>query len=72
MENPGIMCLFYYCIRSDKRNSVEQLATEGEEAAGKGNISELYKIIKTLSGKQRQVTLLIKDKDGKVLTNTDD
>ena len=59
-------------IRSDKRNYLEQLATEAEEAAGKGNLNELYKITKTLSGKQRQVTTPIKDKEGKVLTNTDD
>ena len=34
-------------IRSDKRNYMEQLATEGEETAGKGNLIELYKITKT-------------------------
>ena len=39
-------------IRSDKRNYLEQLATEAEEAASKGNLNELYKITKTLSGKQ--------------------
>ena len=57
-------------IRSDKRNYLEQLATEAEEAACKGNLNELYKITKTLSGKQ--VTTPRKDKEGKVLTNTDD
>ena len=37
-------------IRSDKKNFVEQLATEAENATSKGDLSELYKITKTLSG----------------------
>ena len=37
--------------RRDKRTHNDNLATEAEEAAGKGDLSTLYKITRTLSGK---------------------
>ncbi|XP_073714068.1 uncharacterized protein [Misgurnus anguillicaudatus] len=39
------------CIRTDKRNYVDGLASEAEEAARNGNMKDLYSITKTLSGK---------------------
>ncbi|CAC5412375.1 unnamed protein product [Mytilus coruscus] len=55
------------CCRKDKKEYVNDLATEAEFAEYKGDIKTLYNITKTLSktGKSKPV----KDKDGKVLTN---
>jgi endonuclease/exonuclease/phosphatase family metal-dependent hydrolase len=57
-------------IRSDKRKYIEDLAREAEEAAGKGNMRDLYNITRKLTGKYKQSSGLIKDKDGKVISNT--
>ena len=38
-------------IKIDKRNYLEGLAAEAEEAAGSGNMKKLYNITKKLSGK---------------------
>ena len=59
-------------IKEDKRNYVEDLAREAEEAAGAGNMRGLYENTKKLSGKYSNTDMPIKDKDGKLLTNEDE
>ena len=58
-------------VRQDKRDFVEQLAKEAEEAAGSRNMKQLYDTTKKLSGKYRQADRPVKDKDGKTLMGTD-
>ncbi|CAG2187214.1 unnamed protein product [Mytilus edulis] len=57
------------CCRKDKREYVNDLATEAEFAAYKGDIKTLYNITKTLSRRKTAKSKPVKDKDGKVLTN---
>ena len=52
-------------IKKDKNDYVDSLASQAEEAAGQGNIKELYMLSKTLAGKYQQT-----DKDKNVLTTT--
>ena len=52
-------------IRSDKKNYIEGLATEAEEAAYHGNTRELFSTIKKLSGKFKNPERPVKTKDGK-------
>lgn len=54
-------------IRTDKRNYMETLAGEAEDAAQKGNMRELYANIKRLSGKFSQPARPVKDRDGKTI-----
>ena len=54
-------------IRTDKRNYMEALAAEAEEAAQKGNMRELYNNIKKLSGKFSQPERPVRDKEGKII-----
>ena len=55
--------------RKDKREYIESLATEVEEAASKGEQGVLYKITKQICGKfQTYGSGPIKNKDGKLLT----
>jgi hypothetical protein len=57
-------------FREDKRRYVENLATEAEEAAGKGNLKELYDVTKKLSGKFGKPERPVKDKDGNSIPAT--
>ncbi|XP_071137229.1 uncharacterized protein [Mytilus edulis] len=57
------------CCRKDKREYVNDLATEAEFAAYKGDIKTVYNITKTLSRRKTAKSKPVKDKDGKVLTN---
>ena len=54
--------------RMDKRNFIEGLAQEAEDAAGKGNMKEVYRITKKLSGKRSISHHQVHSKDGKLLT----
>ena len=55
--------------RADKRNYIEDLATQAEEAAQEGNQGQVYKITKIISGKYRGTRdAPIRSKDGKLLT----
>ncbi|XP_025097624.1 uncharacterized protein LOC112565936 [Pomacea canaliculata] len=55
--------------RSDKRAYLNNLASEAEEAARKGEQGKLYKITKTISGKFHSTNNApVKDKGGKLLT----
>ena len=57
-------------LRSDKRRFIEKQAQEAENAAQTGNMSKVYKITKTLSGKKTGVTSPhIKNSEGILLTN---
>jgi Reverse transcriptase (RNA-dependent DNA polymerase)/Domain of unknown function (DUF6451)/Endonuclease/Exonuclease/phosphatase family len=56
-------------IRADKRNFVDMLAKEAEEAAYKGNMRELFATIKKLSGKFTKPERPVKDKDGNNIPN---
>ena len=55
-------------IRTDKRNYIDTLAREAEDAAGQRNMKALYDTTKKLSGKRRQPDKPIKSKEGKPLT----
>lgn len=55
-------------IRKDKRDYIDYLASQAEEAAGQGNFKDLYLTTKKLAGKFQQTDMPVKDKDGKPLT----
>ncbi|XP_025108813.1 uncharacterized protein LOC112572996 [Pomacea canaliculata] len=58
-----------HSVRSDKRAYLNNLASEAEEAARKGEQGKLYKITKTISGKFHSTNNApVKDKGGKLLT----
>ena len=43
-------------IRADKRNYIDNLAKEAEEAAAKGNMRDLFDNTKKLAGKYQQTS----------------
>ena len=51
-------------LKADKRNYLESLAAEAEEAAYHGNMRDLYATIRNLSGKYSKPERPVKDKDG--------
>ena len=55
-------------IRKDKRDYIDYVASQAEEAAGKGNFKDLYLTTKKVAGKFQQTDMPVKDKDGKPLT----
>ncbi|KAI8514548.1 hypothetical protein Bbelb_071390 [Branchiostoma belcheri] len=55
--------------RRDKRAYIEELASEAERAATRGELSTVYRITKTLSNQNSVCSVPIKDKQGKLLTN---
>ena len=55
-------------IRKDKRDYIDNLAREAEEAAGQGNLKDLYMITKKLANKFQQSDKPVKDMHGKSLT----
>ncbi|KAK3761956.1 hypothetical protein RRG08_035160 [Elysia crispata] len=57
-------------IRHDKRKHLEDMATQAEEAAYKGDQRNIYKITKQVCGKFRSITTApIKNKEGQLLTS---
>lgn len=54
-------------IRADKRNYMEALAAEAEDAAQNGNMREMYTNIKKLSGKFSQPERPVRDGEGKAI-----
>ena len=58
-------------IKSDKKNYIEGLASEAEDAAYHGNTRELYSAIKKLSGKFNKSERPIKTKDGKSIPDVE-
>lgn len=59
-------------IKRDKRHYYDELAREGEEAAVKGNLRQLYENTKRLNNKWRCSPGPIKDSTGKLLTSKND
>ncbi|KAI8484441.1 hypothetical protein Bbelb_378740 [Branchiostoma belcheri] len=59
-------------VRKDKRDHIDSLAKRAEEAAGQGNLRELYQVTKQLAGKSQQADKPIKDKQGNPLTTTEE
>ena len=58
-------------IKADKRVFYDNLATEAEEAAWRGEMKVLHSITKTLSGKFGKPERPVKDKDGRGITGDD-
>ncbi|PFX25640.1 LINE-1 retrotransposable element ORF2 protein [Stylophora pistillata] len=58
--------------RKDKRCYIENLAKEAKDAAAKGNMKDLYYTTRKLAGKFRHVNHTIKDKQGNILTTTEE
>ena len=56
----------------DKRNFIEGLAQEAEDAASKGDMNEVYRITRKLSWKQNISHHQVHSKDRKVLTAEDE
>ncbi|KAJ8375904.1 hypothetical protein SKAU_G00064840 [Synaphobranchus kaupii] len=59
-------------IRRDKRLFTDEMATKAETAASQGKMKELYDITKTLSGKHASPEKPVKDKNGRILTTSED
>ncbi|XP_058630445.1 craniofacial development protein 2-like [Onychostoma macrolepis] len=55
-------------IRKDKKDYIDGIAAEAEQAALKGNMKQLYDTTKKLSGKYSKPERPIKDKEGKTIT----
>ena len=55
-------------LRKDKKMHYENLASQGEQAANRGEQSELYHITRELSEKFQGECDAVKDKDGKGIT----
>ena len=51
-------------IRKDKRDYIDYVNSQAEEAAGQGNFKDLYLTTKKLAGKFQQIDMPVKDKDG--------
>jgi hypothetical protein len=56
--------------RNDRRRQCEKLIEKAEEEAYNNDIKTLYDIQKKLSGKTNKCNRTIKDKNGKLITNT--
>ena len=59
-------------VKNDKKNYVDSLAALAEEAAGQGNLKDLYMITKKLAKKFQQTEKPVRDKNGNQLTTTDE
>ena len=58
--------------RKDKRLFYDALATEAEQAAGKRDLSTLYKVTRTLSTKKKNVDKPVKDREGNPISKEQD
>lgn len=54
-------------IRKDKRDHIDNLVKQAKEAAGQGNLRELYMVIMKLSNKFQQTYKPVKDKNRNLL-----
>ena len=59
-------------IRNDRRNFVEDLARQTEEASCRGYAKELYSITKKLAGDRKIPDRPVRDKSGKLLTGQEE
>jgi hypothetical protein len=64
--------LLYKSARRDQRNWIDNLSYQAEEAANNGNLKELFAITRVLSKKQIQRNRPIRNKDGTLMTNTEE
>eukprot|EP00795_Rhopilema_esculentum_P011858 gene11858-2404_t len=56
--------------KKDKNEWYENLAKKAQECADRGNMRELFKKVKLISGKSsKRVALPVKDKEGKLITD---
>nr|KAG5699763.1 hypothetical protein BaRGS_014179 [Batillaria attramentaria] len=58
--------------RKDKRDYIDNLASQAEDAARQGNLKDLYQVTKKLAGKFQQTDKPVKDKNGHPLTTTEE
>ena len=58
-------------VKKDKNNFVEELASQAKEAAGQGNLKDLYMLIRKLSGKFQQSNMPIRNTKGQMLMTTE-
>ena len=58
-------------IRKDKRDYINHLASQAEEAAGQGNLKDLYLTTRKLVGKFQQTDIPVKDENVKPLTTVE-
>ena len=58
-------------IKKDKQKYVDDLAEEAEQAAGSGNLKQLYDITRKLSGKYSKPERPVTDKHGKSITTNE-
>ena len=59
-------------VRRDQRNYIDNLSYQAEEAANKGNLKELFAITRIFSKRKIQRNRPIRNKDGSLLTNTEE
>ena len=59
-------------IKKDKKDYIEELASQAENAAGQGNLKDLYLTTRKLAGKFQQTDKPVKDKNGNPLTSTEE
>ena len=59
-------------IRKDRRNFVDDLARQEEEAAGKGDVKELYSITRMLVGVRKTTDRPVRAESGEVLNDQED
>jgi len=59
-------------VKRDQRNWIDNLSYQAEDAAYKVNLKDLFAIARVLSRKQIQRNRPIKNKDGTLLTNTEE
>ena len=58
--------------KKDKRNYLEDKATEAQEAAAVGDSRTLYKITRQLTGSWKTQPAVVRDKEGKALSKEED
>ena len=58
--------------KRDKKRFLENKAQEAEDAARKGDTRTLYRITRELTGTRSRACPLVRDKDGKILTQEDE
>ena len=59
-------------IKADKRTFVDGLAEEAEQAAGSGNLKQLYDTTRKLAGKYGRPERPVKDRQGKTIMGKED
>lgn len=58
-------------VKADKRNYIDSLTEEAEQAGASGNLKMMYDTTKKLSSKYSKPERPVKDKEGKVVQGTE-